>query len=248
MLPRLAPCAPIPILTYHQIAPAPARGTPYRSLCVAPQVFARQMRLLAALGWRGLSMGQLQPYLSGQCQGRVFGLTFDDGYANNLSNAAPVLARLGFGATCYAVSARLGQCNDWDAEKGVPQVPLMRADQLRQWLALGLEVGAHSRTHAHLSACSDAALRDEVQGGKAELEDALGQPVAHFCYPYGDQDARVRALVAQVGFVSATTTARARVQPGADRWGLPRVPVLRTTAWPTLLLKLYTAYEERHGR
>lgn len=236
----------LPILTYHQIAPAAPRGTPYRSLCVAPQTFARHMRLLAALGWRGLSMGQLQPYLSGQCSARVFGLTFDDGYRNNLVHAAPLLARLGFGATCYAVSARLGQTNAWDAEKGIPQVPLMTAAELRDWAAHGLEVGAHTRTHVHLSACTDAALLDEVQGCKTELEDALGQPVAHFCYPYGDHDARVRAQVAQAGFATATTTRRGRVQPGADRLGLPRAPVLRNTAWPTLLLKLYSAYEERH--
>ena len=34
---------PIPILTYHQIADAPPKGTPFRSLYVSPGAFGRQM-------------------------------------------------------------------------------------------------------------------------------------------------------------------------------------------------------------
>ncbi|MDB5966282.1 MAG: polysaccharide deacetylase, partial [Polaromonas sp.] len=46
---------PIPVLVYHQIEEAPPKGSPFRSLYVAPGAFARQMRLLSLLGYRGLS-------------------------------------------------------------------------------------------------------------------------------------------------------------------------------------------------
>ena len=58
--------APVPILTYHQIEAPPPRGTPYRSLVVSPGAFARQMGLLKLLGYTGLSMSALQPYLVGE--------------------------------------------------------------------------------------------------------------------------------------------------------------------------------------
>ena len=46
---------PIPILVYHQIAAAPPKGSPFRSLYVAPGAFARQLAWLKRLGYRVLA-------------------------------------------------------------------------------------------------------------------------------------------------------------------------------------------------
>ena len=140
----------VPILTYHQIAQEPPKGSGYRSLSVAPLDFEAQMVFLCTLGYRGLSMTELLPYLRGERSGKVFGITFDDGYLNNLTQAAPVLQRLGFSSTCYVISAMLGQTNSWDREKGVPPSELMSAPHLRQWMAAGQEIGAHTRNHCLL--------------------------------------------------------------------------------------------------
>ena len=87
---------PIPILTYHQIALAPARGAPMRSLYVSPSAFALQMQSLSLLGYQGLSITALMPYLRGEKTGKVVGITFDDGYLNNLENAAAFLKKFNF--------------------------------------------------------------------------------------------------------------------------------------------------------
>ena len=97
---------PIPILVYHQIDVAPSKGAAFRSLYVAPTAFARQMRLLKLLGYQGLSLSALMPYLRGERRGKVCGITFDDGYLNNLNHALPVLEAHGFSSTCYVVSQR----------------------------------------------------------------------------------------------------------------------------------------------
>ena len=123
---------PIAVLVYHQIAAAPVKGSPFRSLYVSPGAFARQMRLLKWLGYTGLSMTGLQPYLSGEKQGKVAGITFDDGYLNNLTHALPILAHYGFSSTCYAVSSQLGKTNVWDTSMGIAQTPLMNAAEIRQ--------------------------------------------------------------------------------------------------------------------
>ena len=238
---------PIPILTYHQIDQAPAKGAPFRSLVVSPSSFARQMALLSVLGYRALSMSDLMPYLAGACTGKVVGLTFDDGFLNNLTNALPVLRRHGFTATCYAVSQYLGQTNVWDQAIGVAQTPLMSAAQLRQWVEAGLEVGAHTRHHARLLQLSDRQSRQEIEESRAELESASGTPVTHFCYPYGEYLAEHAAMTENAGFATATTTRRGRCARGEDILQLPRVPVLRSTSLLTLWLKLATTYEDRRA-
>lgn len=106
----------IPILMYHQIDLPPPRGTPLRGLVASPGSFARQMFLLKCLDYKGLSMRDLEPYLKGERQGRVVGITFDDGCQNNVQNGLPVLKKHGFTATCYAVSSMIGGVNSWDRE------------------------------------------------------------------------------------------------------------------------------------
>ena len=142
---------PIPILTYHQIAQAPARGAPMRSLYVSPSAFALQMQTLSLLGYQGLSMTALMPYLQGEKTGMVVGITFDDGYVNNLENAATVLKKFNFSSTCYVVSALLGKTNVWDNALGIAPAPLMDIDQLQQWIASGQEIGSHTQHHVDLT-------------------------------------------------------------------------------------------------
>ena len=240
---------PIPILVYHQIDEAPPKGKPFRSLYVSPAAFARQMRLLSWLGYTGLSMSRLLPYLKGESVGKVVGITFDDGYLNNLKNALPVLLQHGFSSTCYAVSALAGKTNVWDQATGIAQTPLMDGLQMRQWVAGGQEIGSHTRSHIDLQRADDARCRQEITLGKTELEAALGLETAtgieHFCYPYGRYEGRHVEMAEALGFATSTTTQRRRCHAGTSLFELPRVPVVRSTSLPVFWLKLATAYEDR---
>ena len=235
----------IPILVYHQISEAPPKGASFRSLYVAPRAFARQMAMLKLLGYQGLSMGALLPYLRGEKSGKVVGITFDDGYLNNLSHALPVLQRHGFSSTCYAVSNLLGKANTWDRNVGIAQVPLMNADELRQWVAGGQEVGSHTQNHARLLQCDAPTALAEMTQDKAALEGLLATPVQHFCYPYGEYAPEHVAMARQTGFQTVTTTRRGRSAVQGNLLELPRVPVVRSTSLPVFWLKVATGYEDR---
>jgi len=244
-------CVRIPILMYHQIDVAPPKGTPLRGLVVSPGTFSWHMWLMYFLGYQGLSMGALMPYLRGEKQGKVFGITFDDGYQNNFHHALPVLRRLRFSSTCYAVAARVGQSNIWDLDQGIGQVPLMDKAQLQAWIDAGQEVGSHPSHNVDLTACDPQNLVLEVDGSRRLLEAMVRQPggVQHFCYPYGRLHAASLDRIAQAAYASATTTQRGRVQVPI-RGGaltLPRVLVSRSTTWVHLLLKCFTDYEDRRG-
>ncbi len=239
----------IPILTYHQVDKRPPQGTPLRGLIVSPQNFASQMSWLKRLGYQGLSMRGLMPYLRGEKSGKVVGITFDDGYINNLEYALPVLKAHGFSATCYVVSEQAGGTNAWDHDKDIAVKSLMNHDHMRQWIAQQQDIGAHTCTHADLMTLGHPDAVREIGGCKLQLEDALGYSVDHFCYPYGHFDASHVAIVQSSGYLTATTTRRGRVDSQAvksqnDLYVLPRVPVMGSVWWLQFLRKVTTDYED----
>lgn len=238
----------IPILMYHQIGEPARRGSPFRGLTVHPASFLRQMTWLRRFGYRGLSMRDLMPYVRGERSGKVFGITFDDGFRNVHRNALPVLGELGFTATNYFVAHQFGGSNVWDAGMGTPPSPLMSVAEMREWAQAGNEVGSHTLDHVHLPRISPDEARRQIVQSKITLEDALGGAVTAFCYPYGDHAAEHRAMVREAGYDNATLTQRGLAGPADDPYGLPRVLVARSTNMLHFLKKTLTSYEERRRR
>ena len=61
---------------------------------------------------------------------RLVGLTFDDGYADFVTNAMPVPQRYGFTATAFVLAGRLGGENAW-IQPG-PRKPLLTAAHVHE--------------------------------------------------------------------------------------------------------------------
>jgi peptidoglycan/xylan/chitin deacetylase (PgdA/CDA1 family) len=236
----------IPILMYHQIDEPPPRGTALRGLIVAPSSFAWQMRMLRLMGYRGLSIRDLEPYLHGEQQGKVAGITFDDGYQNNLIHALPSLQANGFTATCYGVSSMVGGTNAWDAGK-VAEKPLMTQQDWLAWHGAGMDVGSHTQTHANLTELPDDAARQQIVKSKDELQQVLGAEVRHFCYPYGWFKPKHEDMVRDAGYVTATSTRRGRAQSGDNPYALNRIMVARATHPLQFFMKVATAYEDKRA-
>jgi peptidoglycan/xylan/chitin deacetylase (PgdA/CDA1 family) len=201
------------------------------------------MQLLRMLGYKGLSMRDLEPYLRGEVVGKVVGITFDDGYQNNLVNALPVLANHGFTATCYAVSHLTGGHNTWDQGR-VEQKQLMSSQELRTWSNTGMDLGSHTRNHLDLTKVNPKVAQEEIAHSKEELEQVVGTEVRHFCYPYGRYNEFTVALVKQANYQTATTTTRGKAIPKVNDFELPRVMIARATNPIQFLLKVATSYED----
>jgi peptidoglycan/xylan/chitin deacetylase (PgdA/CDA1 family) len=231
---------PIPILLYHQIDEPADRGTPFRYLTVTPRNFYRQMKWLKRLGWTGLSMRDLRPYLQGERVGKVVGITFDDGFHSVYANALPVLEEFGFSATAYFVSRQVGGFNAWDAAVGVPYAACMSKEEILEWSGLGHEVGAHTQDHVHLTAIAPHEARRQIAEARFELEDIVGNEVDAFCYPYGQVTNKIRSMVEEAGYSSATTTRSGRAQSPDDMLLLPRILLCRTDGALKVLRKCTT--------
>jgi peptidoglycan/xylan/chitin deacetylase (PgdA/CDA1 family) len=63
-----------------------------------------------------------------------------------------------------------------------------------------MEIGGHSKTHAHLISLSDEKLTDEIVGDKITIEQEIGKPIAVFAYPFLEHDARTDAVVKNAGY------------------------------------------------
>lgn len=187
------------IAMYHSVEPY--QDDPYL-VTVSPRRFQQQMDWVAARGLRGVSVGELlaaRRDLGSRDPARnLVGLTFDDGYADFLQYALPVLRKRGFSATVFAIAGWLGRENSWDV-KG-PRKALMTDGQLRQLADSGIEIGSHGLTHVSLPSVTDAALSDETARSRRMLQQVTGQEIAGFCYPYGDIDDRSFGYVRSAGY------------------------------------------------
>jgi peptidoglycan/xylan/chitin deacetylase (PgdA/CDA1 family) len=135
------------------------------------------------------------------------------------------LAENGFRAIQFLVAGFLGRRSEWQAQYGEVLEPLMDASQVREWLAAGHEIGAHTLTHPWLTRVSELEAREEIRGSRLRLEDLFGVPVRHFCYPYGDWNPAVRDLVQEAGFATACT-----VEFGVNAAATPHFELRRVTA------------------
>jgi peptidoglycan/xylan/chitin deacetylase (PgdA/CDA1 family) len=137
-------------------------------------------------------------------------VTFDDAWADNHTNALGPMVERQMPATLFVPSRLLGTPGR------------LTRTQLLEMAAAGVRIGAHSRTHADLTTCTDAELEGEVRGSREDLEDLLGEPVTRFAYPGGRHDARVRAAVAAAGFRSAVLASRGWARAGQNQYRIPR--------------------------
>ncbi|MBV9580864.1 MAG: glycosyltransferase [Chloroflexi bacterium] len=216
-----------PILLYHAFGRA---GEPASRFVVPGRGFTRQMAWLRRKRYRVIS---LQDWLDCREQGRLpperaVVITIDDGYADFLDVAYPVLRRNGFSVTLFVVSGAVGRSNDWDRGGALGGRALLSWDALEALGRDGVSYGAHSRTHRALPALGEAEVRDEVDSSRTELEKRLGAQVGAFAYPFGAADETCSSLVQAAGFRAACG-----IHPGGNDAGTPAYALRRTEIYGT---------------
>jgi peptidoglycan/xylan/chitin deacetylase (PgdA/CDA1 family) len=93
-------------------------------------------------------------------------------------------------------------------------------------------IGAHTVDHVRLQDRPTQEQHDTISGSKRELEQSIGQAVAHFAYPFGgngDFDGRSVDAVRSAGFDTACTTIPGTAHSLTDPYRLPRRLVMDWT-------------------
>ena len=111
-------------------------------LTVSPTAFAQQMHWLAHHGYHPITVAELYAALHGgvPLPARPVVITFDDGYRDVLTQAAPVLARLRFPAIAFVITGRISGSDP----------SFLTWGELTRLEADGVEIGSHTVTHLDL--------------------------------------------------------------------------------------------------
>jgi peptidoglycan/xylan/chitin deacetylase (PgdA/CDA1 family) len=218
----------VPVLLYHSVAPG---ATPeQRGWVTAPEVFAEHMAFLAERGYATLTVSEYAALLTRPITAApesTVVITFDDGFADFVEHAVPVLTRHGLRSTMYVVTGCVGGTSSWLESIGEDQRPMLGWSDLNDLAGSGrgFEIGAHTHSHPQLDIIGRGAAWDEVRRSRGVLEDRLGRPVRSFAYPFGFHGSRIRALVRRAGFTSACAVKDALSGPGDDPFAIARVIV-----------------------
>ncbi|MBA3481773.1 MAG: polysaccharide deacetylase family protein [Pirellulales bacterium] len=174
--------APITVLFYHRVADEhPNDWTISTVRFLAQMAWIRKRFEIIPLVEAQQRMGADSNRTPAVC------ITFDDGYADNCRTAIPWLLDNQVPFTYFVATQQVLESRpfDHDVKYGAPLAP-NSPEELRVMAEAGVELGAHTRTHADLGAIDDEVrLYDEIVGSKRDLELVTGKPVKYFAFPYG---------------------------------------------------------------
>jgi peptidoglycan/xylan/chitin deacetylase (PgdA/CDA1 family) len=128
---------------------------------------------------------------------------------------------------------QLGLSSDWRSSLLQDSAAAQRFVQLdlaglRQLLAAGMTIGAHTMSHPVLCDAPQEIASSEIGESRLALEQALGQRVWAFAYPFGDSNAvslRELGMAEAAGFRCAFLNAAGGFRPDFPRFAIPRVHV-----------------------
>lgn len=236
----------LPVLMYHSISDSRENGAAYYHVATSPKVFADQMALLRAEGFRAVNLRQGRDWLrrGGNADEKVIAITFDDGYRDFYTHAFSVLRQHGFSATMFLPTAFIQ-----DAPARFKERECMSWGEVRELHHAGIEFGSHTVNHPKLYELGYDAIRGELEDSKSVIEDKLGAAVTSFAYPYAfpsvDREFvdALTDLLKRAGYTCNATTRIGRVRTGDDPFTLARLPVNSADDNALFLAKIRGAYD-----
>jgi peptidoglycan/xylan/chitin deacetylase (PgdA/CDA1 family) len=204
------------VLCYHAVSEQwPAR------LSITPERLEQHVRLMLDRGYVGATFTEA---VTSPPARRTFAVTFDDAFTSVLEHAYPVLSAAGIPGTLFVPTALIGGTpmswpgiEEWVGGPYERELTGMTWEEIGTLAQAGWEIGSHTRTHPHLTEIGDAALAEELEGSKADLERMLGA-CDSLAYPYGCVDDRVAEAARAAGYRTAAGLPGQHESPNLLRW------------------------------
>lgn len=216
---RVRPHQPgITVLIYHRVG----GHTPVPVDLPTP-LFRDQM---AELAGRAIPMDEALRRLEGPPTGagepNPVVVTFDDGTADVVEDALPVLVEFQIPALLYVATDFVEQGRDFPDQ-----------GRIASWSALAdatatgcLELGSHTHTHALLDRLADDAVAHELDRSVELIGERTGTTARHFAYPKALAGSPTADALVRDRFESAAVAGTHANRYGAtDPWALARSPI-----------------------
>ncbi len=230
--------APVAVLLFHRIADD--RGNDWTT---------SNSDFLDAIHWLEshfelISLDQAQQRIRNSVNvNPCVAITFDDGYACNCDVALPLLVEKRIPCTYFVSTGPVLNETPFehDVQMGNHFAP-NTVDQLRAFSRAGIEIGAHSRTHADIGQiATHQDLFDELVASRDDLQAALGQSIRYFAFPFGlhkNMSVAAFRLARECGYEGVCSAYGGYNYPGDDPFHLQRCgvdgPHIRLRNWATI--------------
>jgi peptidoglycan/xylan/chitin deacetylase (PgdA/CDA1 family) len=164
-------------------------------------------------------------------------ITFDDGYSDVLSVAAPILSRFKIPFHVF-ISPQKTETND-QRYLSTPEIKEIYSVDTAT-------VGAHGYSHISLTSVSSERASIELARSKSVLEDILSSPVDSMSYPYGHTNEHITQIAHQVGFTYAACSKWGFAAENSNLLMQNRIDMWAGDTQRDLQLKLYGAWNWFH--
>lgn len=194
------------ILGLHRVG-FPPNNAKIRGLFTSPKLLSFQIWLLKRRGYRFMTLRDAML----ENTGKRAVLTFDDGYADTLTAALPVLKQHNIPATIFVITGDVGDRGVvWsEAGENLP-ADMLCWESIGELKKNGWEIASHAHEHVHLERCTEKQQEDLIQRSIDEIEARAGERPVSFAYPYGSYDQRTKRILKRLGIQFAVTTKPAR--------------------------------------
>jgi peptidoglycan/xylan/chitin deacetylase (PgdA/CDA1 family) len=131
----------------------------------------------------------------------------------------------------HPISVRERLREEVRVQAGAARVPsvMLTWEDVAEMHALGMTIGAHTRTHANLPSAGLKDATREIVESKEQIESALRTTVTMFAYPNGGAEQyftpELQRVVAAAGFRAAFTSRNGFARRGSDLYALERIQV-----------------------
>ena len=214
---------PVIVLFYHRVANE--KPNPWS---ISRELFQEQIDWFRER-FDIVDLQECQRRIQSGCNRRpTLAITFDDGYAENNEFALPILIERRIPVTYFVTTQHTTQQQPFahDVKRGEP-LPVNTIESLRALDLAGIEIGAHTRTHADLGKIEcPKMLVDEVINSSREMEELIGRKIRYFAFPYGQYknlNADVFAMLKAAGFLGVCSAYGGWNEIGDDSFHLQRL-------------------------
>ena len=203
----------ITVLNYHKIDDMNI------SLSIPPKEFDAQMKYLKDNDYHTITPNELYAALegTGELPENPVLITFDDGYADNYTNAYPILKKYGFKATIFVISDFVDKMEHY-----------FTWDEAREMAKNGITIASHTVDHRSMTDLTNEQLKKELVDSKKKIEEEMGYEVNYIAYPTGTYNLHIAELVRSAGYKAAFTIKYGNVDMGSNVYALERVPIFHT--------------------
>lgn len=167
--------------------------------------FTRQMRMV---GEYAISIKDLNNIQKNASQILTVCVTFDDAFANLISNVLPTINELQIPITIFIATNSIGSFPVWlngtkhpdscEMVMTVPQILALKKNPL-------ITFGSHTSSHPRLSELQKEDVREELRSSQNTLKEILNDQIENLALPHGAYNKEVLQIASEEGYKNIFT-------------------------------------------